>query len=238
MLILPLNKQDQAGVPFFTLLVCLICVLVYFIAPEDAALSLAYSPHSPNVAKMFSSVFVHGDIFHLFGNLFFFYCFSRTVESELTNKGYVIAFAVFVIATDLAYSVSTKNLIPTIGLSGVVWGFMGLFLVRYPKENINCLVWYLWVIKKIEVPAFIFVLAFLAFDIGAFRQEQHDNINYIAHFSGFVTGVILNIGFWGFLSKQNDPIKSRNRRFRAAPPTRDTRAGAGQGQKNGRENNR
>ena len=101
-----------------------------------------------------------------------------------------VAFTIFVLATNLTYSVSAREPIPTIGLSGVVWGFMGLFLVKYPKDNINCFVWYLWVFKTIEVPALIFILAFLALDIGAFRNEPNSNVNHVAHISGFLAGAL------------------------------------------------
>jgi membrane associated rhomboid family serine protease len=190
MLVIPLGKEDQSGIPVLTLLVCVACVLVFLAAQTEAAkLSLAYYPRSPNLLKMVSSIFVHADIFHLVGNLFFFYCFSRTVESDVTNRGYVLVFLIFILTTNLAYCISARDPIPTIGLSGVVWGFMGIFVMRYPKANINCLVWYLWVVKKIEVPAFVFILAFLAFDIGAFREAPHSGINHIAHISGFISGV-------------------------------------------------
>jgi membrane associated rhomboid family serine protease len=210
MLILPLGKQGQSGIPFLTLLVCLGCVAVYMaVTGEHAKLSLAYYPGSSNLLKMFSSAFVHGDIFHLVGNLFFFYCFSRTVESEIPARAYLLAFLLFAIATNVAYSASATEPIPTIGLSGVVWGFMGLFLMRYPKDSIDCLVWYLWVIRTIQVPAFMFILAFLAFDIGAFREEPNSNINHIAHISGFVAGVILHFGFWAFLSREDPDARKR-----------------------------
>ena len=194
MLIVPLGREGQSGIPGLTLLACVACVVVYLSAQTDAArLSLAYYPHSANVLRMLSSVFVHADIFHLLGNLFFFYCFSRTVELEMTNRGYLLAFLAFVLATNVAYSMGQRDAIPTLGLSGVVWGFMGIFLIRHPKDSINCFVWYLWVAKKIEVPALIFILAFLALDIGAYRETAHDGVNHIAHLSGFISGLIFSV---------------------------------------------
>ena len=194
MLIVPLGREGQSGLPGFTLLACSACVVVYLSAQTDAArLSLAYYPHSANLLRMLSSVFVHADILHLLGNLFFFYCFSRTVEIEMTNRRYLLAFLVFVLATNVAYSMCQREAIPTLGLSGVVWGFMGVFLVRHPKDNINCFVWCLWVVKKIEVPALIFILAFMALDIGAYRETTHDGVNHVAHISGFISGIIFSV---------------------------------------------
>lgn len=193
MLIVPLDREDQSGIPVLTLLVCVVCLCLYpFTLTKGVKLALAYYPHSANLLRMFTSVFVHASIWHLLGNLFFFYCFSRAVEAEITPWGYLIAFLTLVLATNVVYGLSAREAIPTVGLSGVVWGFMGIFLMRYPKDNVKCFVWYLWVFKTIEVPAFLFILAFLALDVAAFRNEPNGNVNHIAHFSGFFAGVV----FW------------------------------------------
>ncbi len=59
--------------------------------------------------------------------------------------------------------------IPTLGLSGVVWGFMGMFLFRYPREYIECWVLFL---GKVNVPAALFILGFLAFDVDRYPHRR------------------------------------------------------------------
>ena len=54
----------------------------------------------------------------------------------------------------------------------------------------NCFVWFILLFKKIEVPTFVFILAFLAFDIIGYRSGEEVGINYIAHFSGFIAGAL------------------------------------------------
>jgi membrane associated rhomboid family serine protease len=212
MLILPLSKEDQIGFPIFTLLVCLICAAVFvLVGSKSTVLSFAYYPDSINPLYMLTSVFFHGDIFHLLGNLFFFYCFSRTVEIDLTYTKYLVFFAIFVVATNLVYAVVENSNAPTIGISGVVWGFMGVFIMAHPKSRIHCFIWYLWVVKKIEVPSYIFVLSYLAFDIGAYRLQEESSINYVAHFSGFLSGVIAKLFLW--------PSETAMRRSRLIKPS-------------------
>ena len=77
---------------------------------------------------------------------------------------------------------------------------MGMFLFRYPKDDITC-----WFIRTIEVPAFLFILAFLAFDIAAFRHGGNVHVNYIAHFSGFVAGALYKLAFWKIFTTENPP---------------------------------
>lgn len=205
LLVLPLRKQDQAGVPLLTLLVCATCLLVFPMTASDAdKLALAFDPSHPQFLKMFSSAFVHGDLLHLAGNLFFFYCFAGAIERGMTVKAYLLSFAVFAVCTDLAYMLLARGQLPSIGLSGVVSGYMGMFLVRYPRDRIECLVWYLWVIRRLEVPGLLFVLSFVAFDIAALRMGDNTEVNYAAHVSGFVAGVMLKLLFWGAMEKEEE----------------------------------
>ena len=222
MLIVPLGKKGSSGIPIFTLFVCVACVIVYVFAGKPAdQLALAYYPGSFDVLKMFTSVFAHASIWHLLGNLFFFYCFARTVETQVSIKGYLLAFIVFVLVSTLAYDFSAQQPIPTLGLSGVVWGYMGIFLFRYPRDNIDCFVWYLWVLKTIEVPTFLFILAFLAFDVAAFRNTDHATVNYVAHFSGFICGALFKLVFWKLFTTEQP--QARRRHVYASAGARTTR---------------
>jgi membrane associated rhomboid family serine protease len=204
MLIIPLGKEGSDGIPVTTLFVCVACVILQVFASTPAdRLALAFHPGQLDPLKMFTSVLVHADLWHLLGNLFFFYCFARTIETRITMAGFALAFIVFVLATNLAYAATAHEPIPTLGLSGVVWGFMGMFLFRYPKDRIECWVLFL---NKIEVPASLFILAFLALDIVAFRHTEVATVNYVAHFSGFAAGALFKLAFWNtFTTEKPEP---------------------------------
>src|SRR6478736_5067718 len=182
--IVPLGKKGSNGIPLFTIFISLACILVHVFTNDGSdRLALAFYPHHFDVLRMFTSVFTHADFWHLLGNLLFFYCFSRSIETQISTVGYLLSFVVFVLVTHLAYALSTPANIPTIGLSGVVWGYMGMFLFRYPKDNINCFVWFIWIFKTIEVPVIIFILAWLALNIGDYRHNVDTNVNYVEHFA-------------------------------------------------------
>jgi membrane associated rhomboid family serine protease len=221
MLILPLGTHHEgqpSSPPILTILVCLICIVLHFtVTTEATKLAYAYDPRSWHVGHMVSAAFLHADLSHLFGNLFFFYCFSSTIEKEITFKGYVIIFLVFAVVTHVSYSLMTKVFVPSLGLSGVVWGFMGLFLGRFPFQKVECFVWFLWVIRRVNVPALLFVLAFLVMDVFAF-QRHDSNVNHFAHFSGFLSGLGM-IGFWSLLERdvKPRPAPARHRNSRSAP---------------------
>jgi membrane associated rhomboid family serine protease len=206
MLIVPLGKKGSEGIPMITLFVCVACIIVHVFAntPGDL-LALAFRPGELDPLKMFTSAFAHADIWHLLGNLFFFYCFARTIEARISLSGYLLAFIVFVLVTTLAYSATARERIPTLGLSGVVWGYMGMFLLRYPRDRIECWVPFL---NKVELPASLFILAFLALDIAAYRNTELAPVNYIAHFSGFAAGALFKLAFWNtFTTEEAVPAK-------------------------------
>jgi len=204
--LVPLGKKGSTGIPIFTIFISVACIIVYAFANQEAdRLALAFYPERLDPLKMFTSVFTHGSLWHLAVNLFFFYSFSRTIETQLTAAGYLLAFVVFVLVTNLSFAATASLDTPTIGLSGVVWGYMGMFLFRYPKDDITC-----WFIRTIEVPAFLFILAFLAFDIAAFRHGDNVHVNYAAHFSGFIVGALYKLAFWKIFTTEN-PAEPKKR---------------------------
>ena len=209
--IVPLGKRGSTGIPIFTIFICVACIIVQVFASAPAdRMALAFYPHQLDPLKMFTSVFTHAGPWHLVGNLFFFYCFSRTIETQVTAISYLLSFLVFVLVTSLTFALTASSEIPTIGLSGVVWAYMGMFLFRYPTDKINCFVWIVWLFKTIEVPVYLFFLAFLALNIITYRQGTEVNINYASHISGFLAGVLYKLAFWStFTTEQPPQVKKR-----------------------------
>jgi len=215
MLIFPLGKRGTNGIPVATIFICVACILVQVFANSMSdRVALAFRPDQLDPLKMFTAAFTHGDVWHLIGNLFFFYCFARTIETQISFVGYLLAFVTFVLVTSLAYAATAAEPIPTLGLSGVVWGFMGIFLFLYPRENIECWVLFL---GKVNVPAAIFILVFLAFDIIAFRYTEVAAVNYVAHFSGFVAGALFKLGLWNTFADDPPALKRSLASARLSP---------------------
>ncbi len=146
MLILPLGTQREAQkrVPFLTMLVCVTCTVVHLLVTKEATkLAYAFAPHTMHVGHMITAAFLHASWSHLIGNLFFF-CFTSTIEREITTKGYIALFLLFAVITHVSFALLTKVYLPSLRLPGVVRGFMGLFLARFPFEKVDCFVWFLW----------------------------------------------------------------------------------------------
>jgi membrane associated rhomboid family serine protease len=195
--IFSLGKKGSTGFPSLTILICAACALVFaFNQGEREQAALAYHAHTFDTPGMFTSAFAHTDAWHLLGNVFFFYGFARIIEAQISIKGYLFAFVLFVFVTNIAFSLAADGPASTVGLSGVVFGFMGIFLMRYPQDRIECLVWIVVLVMIVDVAA-------------DFRHVQHPTVNYIAHFAGFGAGVMFRLLFWSAFTTEKPELRKR-----------------------------
>lgn len=169
-------------------------------APENLSRSLWYEPDSLNPVYMISSSFAHGSWSHVLGNLFFFFAFSATIEIILGFIYYPLLVIALAIGTNLAYSLavmSAEVALPTLGLSGVVMGMMGMFAYFVPTARIKCFFWFLIIIKRFYIPAWILALWYFGWDVYAlYTTGTSSGINLVAHVSGFIIGFLIGMVFF------------------------------------------
>jgi len=173
--------------------------LRYFrsIVPDDPDNAFAYNTASWNPLHMITSIFAHGDWWHIIFNLIFFFAFSATVEALVGP----IAFIVFIVASSLIIGVTdsiVSELIDghhwTLGLSGIVMGMMGLFAYLIPKGKIRCYYWFIIIFGSIAVPGWVLAAWYIGGDIyQLFVSDNHGTINVLAHVAGGISGF-----FYGF----------------------------------------
>jgi len=172
--------------------------------PENLTNKLAYDPNELDIIKMVTSTFSHADIYHLFGNLLFFYIFAASVELIIGSLvfGGFITIATF--GTSLAYSYTmygVKDALPTIGLSGVVMAALAALAVMMPRANIRCFFWFLVFFRTFRLPAMIIAIWYIGWDVYSMNQLSNEsNINYVAHVSGAAMGGVLGLYYFLFRS--------------------------------------
>ncbi len=169
-------------------------------APEDLTRNLWYSPDSFNIVKMISSTFSHSSWSHVIGNLFFFFAFAASIEIILGSVIFFIVIAGLAVGTNASYALavySAPEVIPTLGLSGVVMGMIGMFIYFIPKERILCFFWFIIIIKKFSIPAWILAIWYFGWDVyGLYSTGTSSSVNLIAHVSGFILGYIIGMTFF------------------------------------------
>jgi len=150
------------------------------------------------VGSIFSSMFVHGGLAHLLGNMLFLWIFGDNVEDRMGHLRYVF----FYLACGFVAAVSQvvlepQSLVPMVGASGAIAGVMGAYLVLYPHSRVLMLFPFPVFLFELPAVAFLglwFVVQFLN-GIGQLPVFQQDQISggvaFWAHVMGFVTGLIL-----------------------------------------------
>lgn len=160
---------------------------------------LAYDPASYNVWHMVTAAFAHASWVHIIGNLIFFYAFGATVEMVIGSLAFAAMIVALAIGTHFFYSLSqvmAVSPIPTIGLSGVVMGIIGLFAYLAPTARIRCVLWLLVFWRVLRVPAWILALWYVGWDVySLMHNDGSSHVNFVAHVSGaalgYLSGVVL-----------------------------------------------
>jgi membrane associated rhomboid family serine protease len=167
--------------------------------PHHLTARLAFHPHDLDLIKMVTSTFSHGGIFHLIGNLTFFYIFAASVEIIFGSLTFALFISVGTFGTSLAYSyvmAAVANALPTVGLSGVVMSAMVALAVVMPGARIRCFLWFIIIFKRFKLPALIIASWYLGWDIYEINNLKDGSyINYVAHISGGAIGGIFGLYF-------------------------------------------
>lgn len=174
------------------------------VVPNPLTNRLAYRSDRYDFTTMITSTFAHASWSHLLGNLFFFFVFGSCVECLVGSLHFSVCFVVMAVTTSLAfsYSIATGDAIPTIGLSGVAMGMMALLTTLLPQAKIWCFFWFLLYVRKFTLPIMAIALWYICWNIYDLRSDHSSHINYMAHVSGAVTGVLLGIGYRLFASRR------------------------------------
>ena len=150
------------------------------------------------VGSIFSSMFVHGGLAHLVGNMLFLWIFGDNVEDRMGHLRYAFFYlACGFVAAVSQVALEPQSLVPMVGASGAIAGVMGAYLVLYPHSRVLMLFPFPVFLFELPAVAFLglwFVVQFLN-GIGQLPVFQQDQISggvaFWAHVMGFVTGLIL-----------------------------------------------
>jgi membrane associated rhomboid family serine protease len=199
--------------PYVTYAVALLCVFIFFLqvtSPDSFTQKLMYYPDTLNPITMITSSLAHGDFMHILFNLIFFLAFSPAVEVVINNKRkFVFILVVISVIASLSYALSILlsggEAIPTLGLSGVVTGTIGLSAYLLPKARIKVFIWFFTIVKTIFIPAWMVAIWYIGGDTwDLLASVDRGNTNVIAHVAGGFAGYF--IGYF-YLKEERDDAK-------------------------------
>jgi len=153
------------------------------------------------VLGLFSSMFLHGGLLHLAGNMLFLWIFGDNVEDALGHGRYLVFYVGSGVLAALLQGVfATSSLVPMVGASGAIAGVLGAYLVLYPHARVVTLVPLFFLFPLVEVPAFVFLLLWflLQFWQGSAalvapgtEGAAAGGVAWWAHVGGFAAGIAL-----------------------------------------------
>ena len=150
----------------------------------------------PVFLTLITSMFMHGGLAHLLGNMLFLYIFGDNLEDELGHFRYLVFYFLCGVLAGLSHVFSTyffgqNPLIPSLGASGAISGVLAGYLILHPTRGVH--VWFLFFI--ITLPAFVVVGMWFAFQVlnglGTLGGEEAGGVAYAAHIGGFIFGLLL-----------------------------------------------
>jgi membrane associated rhomboid family serine protease len=162
---------------------------------------------------LLTSLFLHGGLVHLAGNMTYLWVFGSSVEEDLGHFRYFVFFiCAGAIGSLLQTALFPRSIIPSIGASGSIAGVLGVFLILHPRAHIVTLFPLVVYWAMAEIPALYllpvwflmqFLNGFLALSAARGMQEVA-GIAWWAHVGGFLFGVIVGLASrqWAAGSRQ------------------------------------
>ena len=208
-MIFPIGDEQVRGGkrPLFSYLLIAINVLLflYVLQLSDREQAAFYNFYGAipreitqleDVFSVLTSMFLHGGIMHLAGNMLFLWVFADNIEATIgTAKftffyilgGFIAAYGHA--ATDMSSSV------PMIGASGAISAVLGAYLVMFPKSKIKIL--FFVFIFRISAIFFLGFWIFQQFQSGfaSLNSSGEGGVAWWAHIGGFIFGVISGLYF-------------------------------------------
>ncbi|HLP45115.1 MAG TPA: rhomboid family intramembrane serine protease [Candidatus Kapabacteria bacterium] len=140
--------------------------------------------------SIFTSIFMHGSFWHLFGNMLFLWIFGNNIEDHLGKIKFLLFYLLCGVGASLTHVLFYWNSVsPVIGASGAVSGVMGAYLILYPHARIRTLVFVFIFVTFADFPAFLFLVIWFLFQF--MYAGASSGVAWIAHVGGFIIGIIL-----------------------------------------------
>jgi membrane associated rhomboid family serine protease len=148
--------------------------------------------------SVFTSMFVHGGLAHLAGNMLFLWIFGDNVEDRLGHGRFLAFYLICGFIAAISQTVLTpESLVPMVGASGAIAGVMGAYIVLYPHSRVLMLFPFPPIL--FELPAYFFLAMWFVVQflnginqLPVFEKDMiSGGVAFWAHVMGFVAGLIL-----------------------------------------------
>jgi membrane associated rhomboid family serine protease len=155
-----------------------------------------YDPTAPPALEtIVTSMFLHGGILHLAGNMLYLFIFGAAVEEAMGHLRFLLFYLMCGIAAALAMAAFTPHsTVPVIGASGAIAGVLGAYFVLYPRAKITTILPIFVLMYFVEIPAIVYLLVWFVAQLYAGLSQAADvagGVAWWAHVGGFMVGMLL-----------------------------------------------
>jgi len=197
------DDRNSRHVPYVTLTIIALCVIIYFwdrkmnplgysstfadlgMRPGDVVRAVRGRTDGLPLVTLFTSMFLHGNLTHLLGNMLYLLTFGLGVEWALGGWRYALYYLAWGIVASAAHIfVDPQSTIPTVGASGAIGGVLGAYFLIFPGNKIEILIPF--VPTPLEVAAWILLGTWFLYQI---LLPQEGVANW-AHVGGFLAGML------------------------------------------------
>ncbi|MHC4958310.1 MAG: rhomboid family intramembrane serine protease [Planctomycetota bacterium] len=152
-----------------------------------------YRPGRPSLIALFLCMFLHGDFFHLFGNMLYLWIYGDNVEYRLGKIPFLIAYLGTGVVATISFSLmAASSLVPLVGASGAISGALGFYLIWFPYNYVRVFIWIFFFVQVIHVRAALILALYLVLDnilpLLADRGGTGGGVAHAAHIGGFIAG--------------------------------------------------
>lgn len=208
MILLPIGvDRPLIRIPWVTNGVIAANVIVYLALQltethAGAVYRFGFVPGHESLLTLFTYMFIHGDVLHLVGNIFFFLAAGLKMEDTLGSLRFLLFYLGSGIAAALLHASLSTMPIPMIGASGAVAGVLGGFLIMFPFSNIRMLFLLIIYPFRFSMPAVVVLPLWLGRELTGLVMDQRAGgtspVAFGAHVGGFLAGALWILGFVGW----------------------------------------
>lgn len=201
-------EEIERGRPVVTLTLVLINVAVYlatslesgFVEISDewvqkGAFVPALLSQPDQWYRLFTSMFLHANLLHIFFNMIFLYSFGKHVEKALGSANFVALYLISGLLAEVFHTAflpiegTTSAFIPALGASGAISGVLGAFLLLFPGTRLSMCVFYFFIPICFSTRAYAFLIFWFAMQVIQGYLGASLGVAVFAHAGGFIGGL-------------------------------------------------
>ncbi|MFQ1701637.1 rhomboid family intramembrane serine protease [Loktanella agnita] len=165
----------------------------------DYAMIPARLSQAENSVSLVTSIFLHGGIMHLAGNMLFLWIFGDNLEDKMGHIPFLLFYLICGVGANLAqFASEPDSIVPVIGASGAIAGVMGGYLLLFPKAKVDIFVFFIVFFRILPIPAWITLGVWFGMQLfnGVNVDTTAGGVAYWAHAGGFIIGLLATLPLW------------------------------------------